>query len=273
MRRMSPQAEFFTVPFKAIRQIEKKYKRSFAKTLRYKRYRRQESLKEWKYFLRNDAILLTHAKEMAGLTKKFLEYNHLNGVKISKQVKKELAIAAWIHDWGELIIDGEGIGDITYDQKNDFHLKTELNIFKKVINNIPNPKERKLLLRIYRDIVYDQKSELGQIFNVVENLGYLLNAIGVYQGKKSKRIENYKGLVGNVLSNQIEKLGRLSSKYPYVEFILNKNNLLISQMFKDIKKSAIPLGTGNKPCFSKEKLENNYRFWISYLRKFNKARN
>lgn len=31
----------------------------------------------------------------------------------------DLRTASLIHDWGELKIDGKGVGDISYDQKTD----------------------------------------------------------------------------------------------------------------------------------------------------------
>ena len=64
-----------------------------------------------------------------------------------------MLIAPLLHDWGEIIIDGEGIGDITFEKKNMKHEAIEISIFNKVISLIEEKSAIDQLLNIYLEVV------------------------------------------------------------------------------------------------------------------------
>jgi hypothetical protein len=82
-------------------------------------------------------------------------------------------------------------------------------------------------------------------------------------GVDGKQIKKWKGLVGNVLSNQIIPLLNYAEKYPYVGDLLETNSSLITNAFQIAGNGEVPKDKDNKPSFDKEKLLKNSVAWES----------
>lgn len=247
-----------------LEQIEKvvtHHKTYLSSTLRYERYMVSETPETWIELLGPDVCLLTHANTTEDITKKFMNYNAKNGLPLNLDEKEEMLIAPLIHDWGEIIINGKGIGDITFDKKNADHEAIEVTIFNKVVSLVEDKLVANELLAIYMDVVMKKNQKLGTMFNAIERMGYMQTAIIAYKGEKGIYIKNWKGLVGNVLTHQIVKLLEYSDNYPYVRYFLLKNKKNITKMFEETHKIQIPLDNVQSPTFDKERYEKAYKAW------------
>lgn len=246
--------------FAYIEKVRTTYHDYLFTTPRYERFMDGESLGEWVTMLGPDVRLLTHADETATIAERFITYNENQGLKLLSEEKSKLLLAAWIHDWGEIIIDGEGVGDVTFELKTDADQAIETIIVNKVLQLIDDETVRESFHIAYQEIVLKKDPRMGEMFNAVERLGYMETAIAAYKGKNKKRIENWQGLCGNVLSNQIEKLFVYSNKYPYVKYYLEKETDIIDQIFAEVKKE-IPDDNTNQLSYNMNKFSNAYLVW------------
>lgn len=250
------------VPLVQINIILKKYKKEFTRVIRYARFMSGETIEEWAYLLGEDIILFSHGKITDKLTQEFIAYNKKNGIRLSSYEESLLRTAALIHDWGEVIIEGRGVGDISFDKKLDFHRTEEFKIFNQLLTNLPSGENKTIILKAYYSVAMNIESNLGRTFNAVERVGFVKNSIDAYLGKEGKKIKNYKGLVGNVLSNQIIPLLNFSKEFTYVAQFLTENNVLIVTMFEDIlvDKKA-PLDEEGGYSYKRKKVLSAFNFW------------
>jgi len=247
----------------SINLIVKKHLAYLSSTPRYERYMVDESLNEWVRLLGPDVSLLTHADATAVITKKFVTYNEKHGLKLNRIEKDRMLLAPWIHDWGEIIIDGKGIGDITYDKKTAADVVIETAIFNKVISAIPIEKVKEEFHITYQDVVLKKNQKLGDMFNTIERIGYMETAITAFVGRNGNKITNWKGLSGSVLSNHSEKLIHLSEICPYVSYFLKQNRQTMHKMFEVITRlSQSPVDNTNTLSFDVAKLRNAYASWL-----------
>lgn len=192
----------------------------------------------------------------AMIAQDFIAYNEKHGIHLSPEEKTLFFITPWIHDWGELVIEGIGIGDVTFEQKTDNEEKTELKVFEFVLQNVDDDAKKELMAKAYREVAMDRNTKLGRMFNAVERVGYLLTAIRAFDGiEGARRIGNWRGLVGNVLSNQIEKLVEYRKEYPYVDFLLQQETAKISHMFENVLSEDVPFDRDGSPSYNLEKLQ------------------
>ncbi len=248
---------------KEINNITSKYTLYLSSTPRYARYIVDESLREWVSILGPDVLLLTHGDTTAKIAEQFILHDQIRDKKLSKEEKSDLILASYIHDWGEIIIENEGIGDITFEQKNEAIEEMEGVIFNKVISSIKDEAIKEKFHKTYQGIAMNRNTRLGEIFNVIERLGYLETAIRAFKGNQSgKRIKNWRGLVGNVFSNQPEKLLIYSKKYSYVNFVMKKESKKIDKIFQEIIDTPTPIDNTRNPSYDQKKLQNSYSVWI-----------
>lgn len=248
-----------------IKQVTKQYHEYLNTTPRYERFMQGETLDEWITLLGPDVLLLTHANATANLTERFINYNEKNSLKLNTEEKTKLILAAWIHDWGEIIIEGEGIGDVSFENKKDTDWETETVIVNKILSTFDDEKIREEFHITYQTIAQHTDTKLSAMFNTIETLGYLETAITAYKGTQGKRITNWKGLCGNVLSNQIEKLVVYSKNYPFVLHILQKETVSLNTMFEEILNDSLPLDNTDKPSYDKLKLQHAYDAWRKFV--------
>lgn len=249
------------IPHHYIKKITKIHKKQFESSLRYERFMVEETFEDWYCLLGKDVLFLSHPHFTAKIAKEFINFHNQIGLSLTNEEQVLLVTASYIHDWGELKIGNLSIGDITFEKHNENHKKIEVSIFKRVINCLPKDKTKDLIHKAYQKIVMTKNSKLGEIFNVVERIGYLKTGLRAYQGIKGKRIKNWCGLVGNVLSNQIIVLIDYAKKYPYIKNFLNQNQKIINKIFKEILKTKVPLDKENQLSYNLNKLKKAYCFW------------
>ena len=247
---------------KYIQEITIKYKNYLKQTPRYERFMDGENISKWISILGPDVLLLTHGEVTADIAEEFVQYNETKGIKLTKEEKYQLLLVPYIHDWGEIIIEDEGVGDVTFDDKNDTAEAVEGIIFNKVVSSIKDELIKEKFHIAYQNVVMKRDTKLGEMFNAIERIGYLKTAIKAFAGSDDKsRIKNWKGLVGNVLSNQIQKLLEYSKKYPYVYSFLEEEKENIQSMFDGTINIKVPYDNKDKLSFDAEKLNNAYDIW------------
>ena len=242
----------------AIKQIENPYHEQLHSEIRYERFLTNESKDEWKRLLGDDVSFAGHPYATLDIIEEYISLND----KLNEEEKSDLRTVALIHDWGELKINGEGVGDISYSFKTSEDEKEETKMFLRIIDEIKNENIKKHLLKIYKNVVLDRNSELGRIFNSVERIGYLQTAIRAYKGFNEKHITNWRDLTGNVFSNQITALITYSQDDAAVKKILDTK--------KDTLTEILSLDWESEPfdadCTdTKEKFKNAQITWIKYI--------
>jgi len=93
-----------------------------------------------------------------------------------------------------------------------------------------------LIINIYKNVVKDSTTKLGEIFNAVENLGYLRTGLNAYQhfiDKQYFRDPSYLWITHSTLSHGLPKLIKYSNKYqPLQEYLSNQNNLITASFIE-----------------------------------------
>ncbi len=248
---------------KAIEEIEKEHKTELESKVRYARYMDGETNKEWVKLLGQDVSFAGHPHVTAKIAKKFIKYDN----KIDEKESEQLITAALIHDMGELHVDDDGVGDISYDQKEIEHFTKEGEIFKRIISSIESNGTRTYLLDVYENVARDKTTTLGKVFNAIERIGYIQTGISAYEGVNNKRINNWQGLTGNVFKNHIIPSVEYSSNFPYVSHFLKKNKDTITKILDETDWKNIPTGTDGKPTYELEKIKEAQEAWQKYLTK------
>lgn len=249
-------------PQKYITEITGKHKNCLENTPRYARFMIHESISEWTSILGPDVLLLTHREATAKITKTFLSYNEKQGQQLLAEEKFQLFLASQIHDWGEIMVENQGIGDITFDGKNNIMEAAEATIFNKIISSVGEESIKEKFSVVYWDIVMNRDTKLGEIFNAIERIGYLQTAIRAFVGREDgKKIENWRGLAGNVLSNQMQEVLKYSKKYPYVFYFLVKEKASIEKIFEDVGDIEVSLDNAGVQSYSYERLQQAYGCW------------
>lgn len=251
-------------PLKQVEGIFEKHKEQLSSSVRYERYRTTESLQRWVDLLGPDVLALTHPHATSRITEDFIAFNSSNGITLSEDQKTLLSLTPWVHDLGELILDGDGVGDISYEFKTDEHEKKEVIIFQRVISDLSDRVSKTSMDIAYREIAMSRETLLGRMFNAIERIGYLSTAMRAFIGVDGERIVNWKGLVGNVLSNQIEPLLAYSNEYPYVKYVLENNKQLISQMLAAVLEGDVPMDKDSKPSYDPAKVQKSAVPWRSF---------
>lgn len=251
------------VPYTHIKILIKPHQKQLRNSLRYERYIVDETAKEWESLLGKDVIAISHPQATVEIAERFIAFHSENQLLITEEEQYLLYTASHIHDFGELILDGQGVGDITFEEHQSTHIQVEETIFDRLLKNLTNCPEKTLITSAYYDVAMNKTSKLGEIFNAIERIGYLETGLRAFAGTYGKRIKNWEGLVGNVLSNQIIALLKYTEKYVYIDYLLQENKQLISQAFEKTIKDKVPLDKDHKPSFDKKKLQLNFSAWKS----------
>lgn len=254
------------VPYTHIKSITEKHSQQLSDLLRYARFIESETPEEWVKLLGPDVVGLTHPEVTAEIAEKFMVYNAGHGIKLSSEEQVLFLTMPWVHDWGELIIEGQGVGDVTFEQKTQDHEKVELIIVNLLLGDVDDTKVRNLLRQAYTEVTLDKTSTLGQMFNAVERIGYLLTGIRAYEGVESRRIANWRGLVGNVVSNQIVKLLEYRTEYPYVDEVLILADDTIDRMFTNILSERVPLDNTGNASYDLAKFQKAQKAWSTRVK-------
>lgn len=235
--------------------------------IRYNRFRSTETPEYFALLLGPDVKFASHPGVTHNIAKKFIESQNknINTEKIDNEEADTILTASLVHDLGELKIDGLGHGDISFEDHHLDHKKAEGIIFEKIIAKVTNESDRKYLINTYDEVVQNNNSKLGRMFDSVERIGYLSTALRTFIGIKGERILNWHGLVGNVLSNQIIQLLEFQKDYSYVYEILESNWQLITDAFNDVSKMEILKDRDGKPSYDLSKFNKAKEVWENVL--------
>lgn len=254
------------IPYQDILPIALSYREQLRTSIRFERFCGNESIAEWRYLLGDDVNAAAHPGVTFNIAREFLALqDSLNNPRYHTSIadKEKILATALIHDWGEIVLDGDSLGDVSFDQKNSVHEKKEMVVFQRVVSGLPDEK-RDYLLFLYQDIAKNPHTPLGKIFNAIERIGYLKTALRAYHGVDGKKIENWQGLTGNVLSNQMRPLVDYTTKFPYVKIFLSIHEVAITTAFAELQNKPIPKDRDGRPSYDMEKLEAGYSAWEKY---------
>lgn len=259
------------VPHPQIEAIFNTYHDQLSVQLRYDRFRQEETIPQYVNLLGPDVLGLTHPRVTGEITERFLTHNEAHSLHLTTHEQLLLRTTPYIHDLGELIIETLGVGDVSFDQKTATHEQEEHRVFLKVLETIPPGPEKDLIREAYTDVAMDRSTKLGRMFNAIERIGYLETAIRAFEGVKGKRIANWHGLIGNVLSNQIETLLRYQREYPYVWRFINTHVVHISDMFHAVSAKPVPPDHEGNPSYAMKKFNDAKKMWEEYSMAFIQA--
>src|SRR3989344_4852012 len=254
------QAEL-SIPHRQIDLVTSKHREQLVSIMRYARFLSGETPVEWQALLGPDVIGLTHPEVVADIAQRFVSFNQQHGIILSAEEQTLLLTTPWMHGWGEMVIEGVGIGDITFEHKTSDHEAMELQVFLTVLNDIPENEVREVMRNVYAEIAKNCVSKLGRMFNAVERIGYLETAIRAFIGVDGRHIANWRGFVGNVLSNQIEKLLEYRREYPYVDEVLIQTDDTIDRMFTAVLADGVPLDNAGEVSYDLTKLQKAKKAW------------
>ena len=250
-----------------IASIEERHREFLVTTPRYERFMSGESIDEWVGLLGIDVLSLGHPYITGDIAMQFVRCNDQGGLVTSPQDKFALFIASHIHDFGEIIDEEGGVGDISHDKKQDDDRRKEEMVFSRVLDGcVAQPVESALYAQIYSNIVHGDKSQgLGRQFNAIERIGYLLTAHQAFLGQDGERIRNWKGLVGNVLSNQTGKLTGYANEYPTVQNVLTLLKDDITAMLDETVNSVPVIDNEDTASFDVKRLQRAVFDWNQFL--------
>ncbi len=251
------------VPLDQVDRVAHVHHTQLSELLRYDRYRvlDEESPELWVSMLGPDVLSLTHPAVTAAICLRFADYNERNGIRLTQEEQIIFFTTPWIHDWGELKVDGFGVGDVSYSLRTDADEKIEAQVFHMVASTIGDMQARALFTEAYDTVAMDRTTKLGRMFNAVEQIGYLATAIRTYEGQSNQRIRNWSALCGNVLAHQIEKLLLYAQEYPYVGKVLQDHASVIDAMFEDVGKQPIGIDREDRPFYDAEKFRTAREAW------------
>jgi hypothetical protein len=251
------------LPTASINRILATFNDQLTTHVRYARFQTDESAEEWAMLLGPDVIPRTHVEVTAQIAQELVDAYERHDKPLAQKNKQLLITAAWVHDWGELILDEDSIGDISFDQKTADHEQIEIAIFDRAISELADGEEKELLRRAYHEVVVHTGSHLSVLLNIVERVGYLRTCIRTFEGRSGKRITNWRGMVGNILANQIIPLLAYALDHPFVDQELTKHAATIDAMFAETLHHDIPPDHDNNPSFDSDKLLRAYQAWSS----------
>lgn len=218
------------------------YGRELAPRVRFGRYRPESvSEEEWQAALGADVNNLEHMRLTYGLTRQFIRYQNMYGEDVLSQADQEdLLLAAISHDWGEAVV-----GDVMFDLKTEVVENDESSAMRQIIHEMFGNGGEELPVRVEEvisDVVENHETRLGQMFRVIEQLGYLRTALNAFdlsqQVDDPEFNEGLQWAASNVLLNQIPSLVSESDQYPAVYFFLSENAELITEAFMTIPPSV-----------------------------------
>jgi len=195
-----------------------------------------ETLQQWYQLVGPDACSLTHPTLAVQEVKQFIKYSQDHGPELIQEEQVLLKTGAQVHDLGELIIDGKGVGDVPRHKKTQADAVQEQEVFELVMKQVPVGPDKDLIIRAYYQVTTDKPTKLGKIFNAIETIGYLRTAIRIYQGIDNQKITNWRWVPVHVLMNRTELLIKYAQEYPYISHVLSENQISITQIFSDMNK-------------------------------------
>lgn len=185
----------------------------------------------------------------------------------SRKEKNILRKTAMVHDLPEA-----DKCDISYELKTDDDEKKELQLMRlmlkqPVFKEKINEEEIEEIILILKD----KSTKLGEIFNIVESVGYFRTAMVSWRKSKlpehqeSGVSENLIWITNNVLLNQIPKLVDKSKKFVLVERVLDFFEDRVSEAFENMPPEIFDKYEPELREKNREKFEAARIVWNNYL--------
>lgn len=192
---------------------------SLAGIYRWSSFRSSETDADWRELLGATAIDIEHGELMYELGSIFLEQEK---GRFTPEQEELFLYGFLVHDFGEAIIDENGIGDVSAQIKTTEHEKIENGIARAVIDSLPvDPTLKDKLLLSYQQVVEGGDPELHKAFKALEKTEYVMTALIAYQNCRSREEQGKSGIllekpmVGRVLVIDLSKvLNVFAPEYP-----------------------------------------------------------
>ncbi|HEY4496692.1 MAG TPA: hypothetical protein VI432_00905 [Candidatus Paceibacterota bacterium] len=210
---------------------------SLKNTVRFNVYRDSESIGLWKMALGPSAITYSHMIYMHALVN-YLLHRELtsNPGLFTADEHRELLLAAACHDFGEAIINGEGIGDVSDPYKNEELEEKEADMFQRVLFSLDLDSElKKEMFNSYQSVIRGGNKKMYDYFRGVEQMEYIMTGSNIFRQKENIKIKNGAILIGSVLAVSIKPTIEKAKKFLSIREILSKNKKAITGMFKHSK--------------------------------------
>lgn len=196
-------------------------------------FRNGESDNDWTRILGATAQDFTHGEMMYHIARDFSEREFI----FTNKQEETFLNGVIGHDWGEAIIDKNGIGDISSQVKTTAHENQEYLVFKNVIKSLKLGRSiKKDLVDGYEQTVVGGDPVLNHAFKALETTEYVITAMKAFQNCKKNDINlpTLAPLVGRVLTINLSKiLDNYVDKYKYSIGLLFKNSAkLIDEMYE-----------------------------------------
>lgn len=155
---------------------------SLKNTHRWSGFRTDETNEEWRAMLGATEQDYSHGILNYQIARIFVE---LEGSRFTDEQKETFLWGALCHDWGEAILNGEGVGDVSSQLKTSDDERGESVIFRRVIESLDLPDETKAkLLNGYEQVVEGGDSDLQLAFKALEKSEYVMTVIKVFQNSQ-----------------------------------------------------------------------------------------
>ncbi|HEX7042349.1 MAG TPA: hypothetical protein VF189_03800 [Patescibacteria group bacterium] len=212
---------------------------SLSKIYRWSKFRGSSSEKRWKELLGASANDFSHGLLFYGIGKEFLKKE--TG-RFSPEEQRTFLNGLICHDWGEAIIDGSSVGDVSAQVKNNRHEEEESKVVRKVLTSLDIDNQVKSeLLNGYQEVVEGKNPKLHNAFKALEKTEYVLNAIKMYRNSTKRRGLNRNNLatplVARVLVIDMSKIiDKYIPEYPNsIGKMFWENRALIDEMYQSTK--------------------------------------
>jgi 5'-deoxynucleotidase YfbR-like HD superfamily hydrolase len=208
-------------------------------SIRYERYKPQHITKnQWQEVLGDDVNNLRHMLVILNIVDELQEK-----IKIGPEQMHLLKIAAVTHDWGEAII-----GDVTYEKKTELLEDQEGQALKMIAEEIVNNKDTKTeILETLKEVIFNPTSQTGEIFNIIERIGYLNTAILAFEksvecsDNDSNLSLSLQWLTNNTIIRQLDFMIQKSRKHEFLKDYLKTNKNKIDSIFRKLDSESFKL--------------------------------
>jgi len=159
----------------------------------------------------------------------------VEGMGLGQQKEVKLFIAAQLHDMHEA-----DTGDIPHNKKTKKDREEEKRVSRIVLKDILYEEltyiDRQRVIEDVQEIAFDEKTELGRIFNAVELLGYTNAALKAWESLDDEESDmqiSLRVLTHRVIPYHLPGMVDYSKDYPYLVDFLRKNHDLINDILEE----------------------------------------
>ena len=243
------------------------YGKNLAGKVRYDRYQ-PDSVpgSQWVEILGPDVNNLEHHWVVYNQTLDFIK--QAEALELAEKEVELLLLAAVNHDWAEAIV-----GDVMFDLKPDDFEDKELTAFLRITDELIRPLNDEQLydfqLNSY-SLSLENKTRLGEIFFLIECLGYLETGIRSWQqARRFQKISpelsrNLEWLTNNVVLNQVSFLTSKASDFAPVKTGLEQYRLELDNIFEQMPEDIFSLYEKDELAKNQAKYQKAKEDWEEF---------